>query len=149
MTEPFVTTEYGVPLLSGKQKGSERLGVTKHYPHSCWLYEQATVYSLPSFVALSSSSTLCLFLPALLPCTPNPVFPSFCHSKNHHHICFLCLIPSSIGFYERRYELYSIIQIMESSRRRQSAYTQSNVPVENSIKSTDTESPWYCFCYCW
>lgn len=120
MTEPFVTTEYGVPLLSGKQKGSERLGVTKHYPHSCWLYEQAMVYSLPSSFSLSSSSTLCLFLPALLSRTPNPLSPSFCHSKNRHHICFLCLIPSSIAFYERRYELYSIIQIMES-RRRQSA----------------------------
>lgn len=73
MTEPFVTTEYGVSQLSGKQKGSERLGVTKHYPHSCWLYEQqwCTLF-LPPTLCLSSSSTLYLFLPPPPPPPPGP-----------------------------------------------------------------------------
>lgn len=69
MTEPFVTTEYGVSELSGKQKGSERLGVTKHYPHSCWLYEQQ--WCTP-FLPPSPSHLLLLSFYPLLHQSPPP-----------------------------------------------------------------------------
>lgn len=69
MTEPFVTTEYGVSQLSGKQKGSERLGVTKHYPHSCWLYEQQWCTPFSSLPSPSPSP----YHPLLLSISFNPL----------------------------------------------------------------------------
>lgn len=122
MTEPFVTTEYGVSLLSGKQKGSERLGVTKHYPHSCWLYEQAMACSLPPSLSSSSTISYCGHAPFCL------LFPTqWCNSlhwstfsppKTHHLFYPSIPLPSSphstiLAISEERdKDLYSIIHTL-------------------------------------
>lgn len=169
MTEPFVTTEYGVSQLSGKQKGSERLGVTKHYPHSCWLYEQQ--WCTPS-LSLSSSLPLYLFLPSSSPTHPRPsplghhIVVLFCHSLCHfnngqpsknavHHPVFhqwpppSPSLPHAISAFSERLDkdLYTIIHSQggEGGGTRHAHKYRVTPGLKIQYKALTLTVLWYCF----
>lgn len=149
------------PKLSGKQKGSERLGVTKHYPHSCWLYEQQWCKSLPSpspphplslslsphfffffthththpfcgrHTAVLFSLSLCIFLKKDDHLLPSALLPTACLAL-HHHPRITQRHACTLSFISHHIH-------------RGGAQAQSNA--ENSIKSTDTDSA--CCCSEW
>lgn len=113
MTEPFVTTEYGVPPCSLGNRRARRGSVSQNITHTAvgFMSKQWCTPFLPSSFSLSSSSTLYLFPPPP-PCTTLPLLCdslAFCATStpppstlaiqsitipfsfftSHHHPCYL------------------------------------------------------------